>query len=75
MTLTLTPQQVAALAQIELCMAILKTVSRAVPGALSAACIVCEKTLEKAHEEFTTATQQTVSIAAPADLTKLTGGA
>lgn len=73
MTLALTPAQVGALAQVELCIAMLQTVARATPGGLSGACIVAAKTLEKAHEEFVAETQRTVSIAAPADVAKLVG--
>lgn len=67
-TLALSPQQVAALAQVELCVAILQTAARATPGGLSGACVVAAKTLEKAHEEFVIESQRSVSIAAPGDM-------
>lgn len=73
MNIALTPHQVAALAQVEMCIGILRMASRATPGGLSGACVVAAKTLEKAHEEFMAESQRTVSIAAPADVAALTG--
>lgn len=68
----LTGQQMAALAQLELCIHTLGGAANGCSGlnaqALAAALVVCVKTLEKAHEEFVQASQRTVSIAAPADI-------
>jgi hypothetical protein len=73
--ISLTPNQAAALAQCELCMHLLGGAANGAASvgatSMSAALVVCVKTLERAHEDFIKETQRTVSIAAPADIAKL----
>ena len=71
----MTPQQVAILAQAELCIHTLIGAAGAAAAAnqvrLHAAFASCAHALQKAHEETVIDSQRTVSIAAPADVKRL----